>query len=234
MSRPQKAGLDYYPLDVDIDQDDKVALIEAKHGVTGFGVIVKLFNKIYSNNGYYCTWNEDIQLLLSKKIGVDFSQIGENINDAIRWKIFNEKIWKKYKVLTSKRIQKTYLRAIYKRKEVEIIKEYVVNGVNDIKNLDNVVINSLNDSSSTQSKVKNSKVKNSKVNKVKYADTVTMFEKEYKKLIEKYGEENTKKMVTILDNYKDSKGKIYKNDYKAILSWVVDKVIKSKKDWRIT
>ena len=84
------------------------------------------------------------------------------------------------------------------------------------------------------SKVKESKVKESKVNKIKYADTVTMFEKEHKKLIEKYGEENTEAMITILDNYKDSKGKTYKNDYKAILSWVVDKVIKQKKDWRIT
>lgn len=162
MARPQKAGLDYYPLDVNIDQDDKIALIEAKYGIKGFGVVIKLFNKIYSNNGYYCNWDEDIQLLFSKKVGTDFNQVGEIIKDAIRWKIFDEKIWKKYKILTSKRIQKTYLRAIYKRKEVEIIKEYVVDGVNDIKNLNNVIINSLNDSPSTQSKVKESKVKESK------------------------------------------------------------------------
>ena len=43
MARPQKEGLDYFPFDVDMDQDDKVALIEAKHGITGFGVVVKLF-----------------------------------------------------------------------------------------------------------------------------------------------------------------------------------------------
>ena len=69
--------------------------------------------------------------------------------------------------------------------------------------------------------------------KLKYADTVTMFEKEYKKLIDKYGKDNTKKMITVLDNYKDSKGKTYKNDYKAILSWVVDKVLKENKDKKI-
>ena len=28
MARPQKNGLDYFPLDVDMDQDDKIALIE--------------------------------------------------------------------------------------------------------------------------------------------------------------------------------------------------------------
>jgi len=29
MARPTKTGLDYFPLDVDMDNDDKIALIEA-------------------------------------------------------------------------------------------------------------------------------------------------------------------------------------------------------------
>ena len=33
MARPLKEGLDYFPLDVDVDQDDKVAIIEGMHGV---------------------------------------------------------------------------------------------------------------------------------------------------------------------------------------------------------
>jgi len=74
----------------------------------------------------------------------------------------------------------------------------------------------------TPTQVKESKVKESKV---KYADDVFMTEEEYRKLIEKYGKENTNKMITVLSNYKGSHGKTYKSDYKAILSWVVDKVI---------
>ena len=30
MARPIKEGLEYFPLDCDIDQDDKIALIEAQ------------------------------------------------------------------------------------------------------------------------------------------------------------------------------------------------------------
>jgi hypothetical protein len=30
-------------------------------------------------------------------------------------------------------------------------------------------------------------------------------------------------MIEILDNYKGSKGRMYKDDYRAILSWVVNK-----------
>lgn len=67
MPRPQKAGLDYFPLDTDMEQDDKIALIEAKYGIVDFGVVIKLFKKIYHSDGYYCNWNEEIQLLFSKK-----------------------------------------------------------------------------------------------------------------------------------------------------------------------
>lgn len=45
MARPQKQGLDYFPIDTNMDQDDKIALIESKHSVTGFGVLIKLLNK---------------------------------------------------------------------------------------------------------------------------------------------------------------------------------------------
>ncbi|MCY9140555.1 DUF4373 domain-containing protein [Peribacillus frigoritolerans] len=65
MARPKKEGLDYFPLDVDMDQDDKIALIEAKHGVIGFGVTLKLLMKIYKE-GYFYRWTEREQLLFSR------------------------------------------------------------------------------------------------------------------------------------------------------------------------
>ena len=71
---------------------------------------------------------------------------------------------------------------------------------------------------SNQSKVKESKVKESKE---KYADFVLMTKVEYEKLVKEYGEESVKWMINKLDNFKGSKGKTYKSDYRAILSWVV-------------
>ena len=50
--RPIKQGLDYFPLDVDMDTDDKIVLIESRYGSDGFTVIIKLLMKIY-RNGYY-------------------------------------------------------------------------------------------------------------------------------------------------------------------------------------
>ena len=43
---------------MDVEMDDKVELIEAKHGITGFGVLVKLYQKIYKE-GYFINVTEE-------------------------------------------------------------------------------------------------------------------------------------------------------------------------------
>lgn len=55
-----------------------------------------------------------------------------------------------------------------------------------------------------------------------------MTEREYQKLVAEYGEPATQEFIKILNNYKGSKGKAYKNDYLAILSWVVDRYKENK------
>lgn len=61
-----------------------------------------------------------------------------------------------------------------------------------------------------------------KQKKTHYADLVLMTEVEHGKLLDKYGAEATAWMIDKLSNFKGAKGKQYKSDYKAILSWVVD------------
>ena len=62
-----------------------------------------------------------------------------------------------------------------------------------------------------------------------YAEFVSMTEEQYQKLCEKYTEHNTKIFIEILNNYKGANGKKYKDDYLAILNWVVDKAKKEGK-----
>ena len=61
-------------------------------------------------------------------------------------------------------------------------------------------------------------------NKSHFAEFVSMTNAEYEKLVSTYGKDFADQCVTELDNYKGSKGKTYKSDYRAILSWVVDKI----------
>ncbi len=72
----------------------------------------------------------------------------------------------------------------------------------------------------------NQRVPETTTEKIQYAEFVTMKENEYLKLVDKYGESRTKRMIEILDNYKGANGKKYKSDYRAILNWVVERVTK--------
>lgn len=65
--------------------------------------------------------------------------------------------------------------------------------------------------------------------KISYADFVSMLPEEYQKLIDKYGETNTKKFIDKLNAFKGSNGKKYKSDYLAILNWVVEAVMGNDK-----
>lgn len=174
MARPQKSGLDYFPLNVDIDIDDKISLIESEHGIVGFGIIIKMFCKIYGNS-YFYKWGEKEQLLFSKRVNVDINSVNACINSAIKWELFDENIYKKYGVLTSIAIQKRYSEAISRRKAIDIIENYwlidipkldktTITIINVDTNEKNVYINSENANNNSQSKVKKSKEKKSKEN----------------------------------------------------------------------
>jgi hypothetical protein len=175
MARPQKEGLNYFSLDVDMDQDDKVALVEAKHGIEGFGILIKLLMKIYKE-GYFYHWTECEQLLFSRKLGIDTAVVIDVINDALKWGMFNQEIYEKHQILTSSGIQKRYIEAARRRKEIIMFEDYILINPDDYTKKYNISIilvsvnkNPLNDdknqidvNNSTQSKVKESKVKESK------------------------------------------------------------------------
>ena len=67
------------------------------------------------------------------------------------------------------------------------------------------------------------KAKAEKAKKYNYAEYVTLTRDEYAKLCAEYGEDPTKVMIDILNNYKGSRGRRYKSDYLTIRGWVKDK-----------
>ena len=72
--------------------------------------------------------------------------------------------------------------------------------------------------------------KKPKAKKKAYAELVHMTEDQYQKLVDQYGQEVADEAVKMLDNYKGSKGKTYKDDYRAILNWVIDRVKEKRPD----
>ena len=64
--------------------------------------------------------------------------------------------------------------------------------------------------------------------KVQWADHVAMTEAQHEKLLASYGRADTARLIEILDNYKGSTGKVYRDDYRAILSWCVRRLEEDK------
>ncbi|HAB9977050.1 TPA_asm: DUF4373 domain-containing protein [Listeria monocytogenes] len=176
MARPLKEGLDYFPLDVDADYDDKFQLIETLHGPTGFAIMIKLFMKIYSQNFYY-KWTETEQILFAKRVNVDINTLKTVVNDCIKYDLFDNNLFNEFQILTSLGIQERYFTAIGRRKKQIVVLEYLLLDRSEVTNLCPKIvfanINGVNDdintkqdelmpTLSTQTKVKESKVNKSK------------------------------------------------------------------------
>ena len=146
MARPQKVGIDYFPMDCHLDKNLKAIIRKFK--AEGFGVVVGLYQHIYSD-GYWIKWTSEVAEDFSLEIGVNEDLLSDIISFCVKREIFNSKLYKSKKVLTSRGIQKRYLNAIERRKCKHIP---IYNLIND----DN---NSINDDNSTQSKEKKSKEK---------------------------------------------------------------------------
>ncbi len=161
MPRPIKEGLDYFPLDVDLD--DKIYMIECELGLTGFALLIKLFIKIYKN-GYYINWNEKIAKIFARQNNTEINVVDKLLDVCINEEIINKVLYKKYKILTSRGIQKRYLEAVKRRKEINLIKDYILveiveKSINVNINWINVDNNSINDDDNKQSRVEKSRVK---------------------------------------------------------------------------
>jgi DnaD/phage-associated family protein len=164
MARPTKEGLEYFPIVTNFE--DKVILLIAEFGASAVGIIVSLYQKIYSN-GYYISWDNDSLMLFSRYINEEIETVNAVITRCFDRGVFNKTMYEKHGILTSHGIQKQYLKICKeaRRKKVRFIKEYCLIDDNDLLNVitELTSINTeetpVNDSDNTQSKVKESKEK---------------------------------------------------------------------------
>lgn len=158
MARPAKEGLDYFPLDVGIFEDEKIEAIAGEFGIKGELAVIKLLCAIYKK-GYFILWDDLSQATLLKRLpGVSKEMLNQIVNRLVLWGFFDKELFDSVKVLTSENIQATFFEATKRRKTPKPTK-YIVN-VNS-----NSQSETVNADINTQSKVKESKVNKSKVNK---------------------------------------------------------------------
>jgi len=129
MARPTRQGIDYFPYDVDLDLDDKLGMIVGEFKVKGELLYIKLCAWIYKTNGYYTEWDEDVQLRFLRRYdycGFSVSFLNEVVPRLIKWELFDRTVFDSFHVLTSARIQATWLDATRKRKDCVIDEKFLV------------------------------------------------------------------------------------------------------------
>lgn len=162
MGRKLKKGLDYFALDTSLN--DKIRLLEAEFGLQAFAIVIKLYQKIYGQLGYYCDWNKDVALLFLSELGchkgIDVPYLNKVVHRCVERDIFSEDMFRSFGILTSKRIQEHYFSAVARREHIEVENEYLLVKVSQFS--ENVDKNSISVSRNKQNVDRNTQSKEEK------------------------------------------------------------------------
>lgn len=166
MARPLSRGIEYYPLDVDFLNDLKIKKIMKSCGPNSIAIIILLLGNIYGDEGYFMKWDEDVCFLVADAVGAKEVYVKEVLKKCLQVDLFSSGLFEKYKIITSKGIQKRFFEITKRRKRENLINDYLLvnvteTGVIVAETPITVPETGVIVSKSTQSKVKKSKVKDS-------------------------------------------------------------------------
>lgn len=166
MARPLSRGIEYYPLDVDFLNDLKIKKIMKSCGPNSIAIIILLLGNIYGDEGYFMKWDEDVCFLVADAVGAKEVYVKEVLKKCLQVDLFSSELFEKFKIITSKGIQKRFFEITRRRKRENIINEYLLVNVTETGVIvaETIVTEAETGvivSKSTQSKVKESKVKKS-------------------------------------------------------------------------
>lgn len=111
------SGINYFPVQTTFFEGNTQELLEAKYGIKGPSLMMKLLCKIYKE-GYYLHWGEEQTIIFAHKLGNDFSQeeVGDIISILLEKGFFDKESYEKHHILTSENIQRMWLEATIRRK----------------------------------------------------------------------------------------------------------------------
>ena len=171
MARPVKEGLDYFPLYVDIFEDEKIEAISGEFGIKGEIIVVKLLCAIYKK-GYFILWSDLIIAQMLKRLpGISKDLLNNVVERLVLWEFFDKDLFHSAGILTSEKIQENFFEATRRRKSPKptlyVLDKFLENDnsiENDVNGV-NVDINTqakgVNVDINSQSKGKKSKLKDS-------------------------------------------------------------------------
>ena len=172
-------GINYFPVGVNFMEENAMEVIEAKYGIKGSAIVLKLLCKIYKE-GYFIRWDEEQCLIFANKAGreVQVAEVQGIIEILFIKGILDRNSYLENGILTSANIQKVWMEATKRRKRDLKALSYLLvknltlqedearEGENVTVNPGNVVhdvaVNAKNACNSGQSKVKENKAEENK------------------------------------------------------------------------
>lgn len=115
MARPEKAGLDYFPMDSDFYCSPIMRMILRSHGKAGVAFLLCLKAEIFHENGIYLTLDEAMLCKLEVDTDTDRKDILDYVENFIERGVFHRELYEKYNILTSAEIQRVYSEAVRHR-----------------------------------------------------------------------------------------------------------------------
>ena len=110
-------GINYFPMGVNFMEENAMEVIEAKYGIKGSAIVLKLLCKIYKE-GYFIRWDEEQCLIFANKAGreVQAEEVQGIIEILFIKGILDRNSYLENGILTSENIQKVWLEATKRRK----------------------------------------------------------------------------------------------------------------------
>ena len=110
-------GINYFPIGVNFMEENAMEVIEAKYGIKGSAIVLKLLCKIYKE-GYFIRWDEEQCLIFANKAGreVQAAEVQGIIEILFIKGILDRSSYLENGILTSESIQKVWLEATKRRK----------------------------------------------------------------------------------------------------------------------
>ena len=110
-------GINYFPIGVNFMEENAMEVIEAKYGIKGPAIVLKLLCKIYKE-GYFIRWDEEQCLIFANKAGreVQAEEVQGIIEILFIKGILDRNSYRENGILTSENIQKVWLEATKRRK----------------------------------------------------------------------------------------------------------------------
>ena len=129
MARPFKQGLQYFPLDVNIFEDEKIQDLNLAFGIMGEMVFIRLLTMIYANGYFLEKTISSLAKSLVKSIGANWAPRTADIEEIVVYcgevGLFDNELLKSG-VITSKSIQKQFVLSTRRRKNKDSEKYWLL------------------------------------------------------------------------------------------------------------